>query len=182
MSVLAQPASPAEPIAPPDPPLPKTSVLLMVLLAVVTLGIYVPIWYVRRVKPFNALRSTVKLTGALPLAALALVIIQFGAAFMQGILEALGVARLAGLLSAYGSLLNLGYAVVMLVLAFRIRDVLQDHLRARVADYGGPSSVALQAQVYSLSGVWTFLFNAFYLQWKINEFHRELTSGDDEAA
>lgn len=182
MSLLAQPLPQPEPASRPEPPLPRTPVLLVVALAIVTLGVYIPIWYLRRLKAFNALRSTTKLSSALPYTTLALVVVRLSASLIEGILAGLGVTPLARLLSAYGTLVDLGYIVVMLVLAFRARDVLQDHLRARLADDSGASSVALQSQVYSLSGVWTFVFNTFYLQWKINEFHRELTLAPEETA
>jgi hypothetical protein len=167
------------PVSRPEPPLPRTPVLLVVALTIVTLGFYIPIWYLRRLKAFNALRSTTRLSAALPFTTLALLVVRLSASAIEGILAALGATPLATVLSAYGTLVDLGYIVVMLVLAFRARDVLQDHLRARLADDSGAASVALQSQVYSLSGVWTFLFNTIYLQLKINEFHRELTSAPD---
>ena len=71
----------------------------MLLLAFVTFGFYVPVWYLRRLKAFNALRSTVKVSATLPVTALALHVARFCAAFSQGVMGALGARSLAGLLA-----------------------------------------------------------------------------------
>jgi hypothetical protein len=157
------------------------SVLLMLLLAVVTLGISIPVWFLRREKAFNALRSKVKMTAALPVVALVVLVAAYGAELFAGVLAGLGAPGLGNLVGLGAGFLRLAHFALILLLSFRVRDVLQEHLRARAADYGGSTSMSLQAQGYSVSGILTFFFSAFYLQSKINDCYRELTSAPEQA-
>jgi hypothetical protein len=158
------------------PVLPRMNVVLMVAFTLVTVGIYLPVWYLRRLRAFNALRSTVKVGPALPLAVLVLYLVRLGSPVVHNVFAALGASSVSTLLGGGGAtLVGLAQGIVFLVLAFQVRDVLEDHLRAQAAADAGPASVSLQSQI-SFSGGWTFLFNAYYLQSKINQYHRELTS------
>jgi hypothetical protein len=179
MSALAHPRPGPTTSAAPQPPLPYTSVLLMILLAVVTLGISIPVWFLLREKAFNALRSKVKMTPALPVAALGILLAAYGTEFLGAVLTGLGAPTLGDVVGLGAGFLRLAEGVVIFLLAFRVRDILQDHLRARVADYGGSPRASLLAQSYWVSGILTFFFNAFYLQSKINDCYLALTSAPE---
>jgi len=150
------------------PQLEKTSVVTVILLTVVSLGLYYPIWFLRRKSALNTLRSSEKLGSAMP----AVVLLIYVAELVLGFLDA---AR-----QNYGSPLNpnvfesviefgiLAAAVLLLILAFKVRRILGDHLTASHTGLFA-QSLALQ-QGSSFSGVATFFFGIFYLQYKINEF------------
>jgi hypothetical protein len=143
--------------------LPRVNVALMVVLTLATLGVYFPLWYLRRLHALNALRSPVKVGPILPVVVLVLYIPRIGPELLHGIFVALGASALTALASGTSTVLGLAQGVLLLVLAFQVKEILEDHLRV------------------SLAGVWTFLFNAYYLQSTINEHQGELAGGNAPA-
>jgi hypothetical protein len=148
----------AEVVADASERLQKIRVAWMILLTIVTAGLYVPGWFLARRTALNRLNSPEKLGPALPTLAL----------FLDAIGLVLGFAlRNAGALAANAPLLVLAVylaaGVTLLLLAFKVRRILEDHLNARRA------SGALFVRPEPLSGVATFFFGAFYLQHKVNE-------------
>src|SRR5215831_1598986 len=104
----------------------RRSVVLMILLTVVTLGFYYPVWFLRRRAALNSLDSPRKLEAWPFLLLLAYWIAQFGiaiaangqpleVAFGYGIAALLGLARI-------------GVGIVIVVQCFYIKDILEDHL------------------------------------------------------
>jgi hypothetical protein len=141
------------------PALPRMNLVLMVVLTLATLGIYLPIWYLRRRDALNALRSPVKIGPALPIAVLALYIPRIGPGLVNNIFVALGGSAFSALVTGSSTFLGLAQGILLLVLAFQVKEILEDHLQV------------------SLGGAWTFLFNAYYLQRTINQHHGQL-AGD----
>lgn len=132
-------------------PIRRSSVFLVVLLSFATAGLYTGVWYLRRRKGLNLLDSTSKLGVTGP-----------------GCLIALSTINLfLPRDSAPETLVLLAVGVTNLAMAFRVRWMIVDHLRIRIAAVL-PQSTGLQEQ-YKPSSVLTIFLNIFYLQYKLNE-------------
>jgi len=118
------------------------SVALCVVLTVVTLGVYPPVWLLRR-QPFLDRLATNERLGSLPRVVLALEAAQ--------LLLIIGGAKVAPL----RSFISLVAAVALLVACFRVRAMLQSDFRRT-------------GSAIRLSGAATFFFGIHYLQYKIN--------------
>jgi len=138
--------------------LPKIHLCLVVLLQIVTLGIYTMVWFMRRREAINKLNSENKISEGV----LIVIACFMAASLMFGIISGFlvvfdhdtnklfeGLSNLAGLFSGIGSI----------VMAFKYRKILRDHCREIRPD------VRLEGFA---SGLWTFLFGIMYLQHKIN--------------
>ena len=142
----------------------RTSVIYVVILSIITGGIYLPIWFLTRLDQFNRLQSGEKLTKG----SLVFSLVAFAAAFCISLYSGLAVFFLPDSLSAdpaatlsYADLIaNTVSLVAILPLVrqtFRVKRMLLDHYR-----------VYLQQNV-SFSSLLTLLFLNFYLQYKINQ-------------
>jgi hypothetical protein len=140
----------------------RRSVLLMIVFAVVTFGLYYPIWFLRRRAALNRLDSPRKLQAWPFVVVIAWFVFQIvlGAAassetpeetFGEGTVLLLNVVQLA-------------VGILMLVQSFVTKDILEDHL----AGPGDQVPSRLLAEAVKLSGVMTFFFQIFYLQYVIN--------------
>ena len=142
----------------------RRSVLLMIVFTVVTFGLYYPIWFLRRRDALNGLDSPRKLQAWPFVVVIAWFILQviIGAAsasetpeetFGEGAVLLLNVVQLA-------------VGILMLVQSFVAKDILEDHLA------GPDDQVAsgLLAEGVKLSGLMTFFFQCFYLQYVINRY------------
>ena len=142
----------------------RRSVLVMIVFAVVTLGLYYPIWFLRRRAALNGLDSPRKLQKWPFVVFLAWFVFQFmlGAAAASAPLEEIfgegGVLLL--------NVVQLAVGILMLVQSFMIKDILEDHL----AGPGDQVPSGLLAETVKLSGVMTFFFQIFYLQYVINRY------------
>ncbi len=132
-------------------PLKRSSVIAVVLLSMLTGGVYTGIWYLRRRKGLNSLDSASKLGVTGPVILLILT-----TAYLM--LPPASTAKMIALLAV---------GVTNLAMAFTVRWMIVDHLRGLITAVL-PQSSALQAQ-YNPSSVLTFFLNIFYLQYKINE-------------
>jgi len=134
----------------------------MIVLTVVTLGFYYPIWFLRRRRGLNSLNSPRKL-GTWPFALfLGMFVIQFIVAFVSAPArpeETIGAGWVALL-----DLVHLAVGILMLVECFFIKDILEDHLTGPEASAPSP----LFGSEVKLSGLMTFFFTIFYLQHVIN--------------
>ena len=138
------------------------SVWMMVLLTIVTLGIYYFTWWFRRRGGLNRLNSSKKLS-IWPPVLLAVLFVVF---FILGIFEGLvgdddptvQTARL------WASLFQIVVGIALLIYSFRIKGIIEDH--------AAPDAHAepMFAKRVQLSGVMTFLFSIYYLQWAINRY------------
>ena len=149
----------------------RSSVIAVVLLSLLTGGLYTGLWYLRRRKSLNSLDSASKLGVTRPVILLILT-----TAYL--VLPPDSTARTIA-----------AFAVVLtnLAMAFTVRWMIIDHLRTLITAVL-PQSAGLQAQ-YSPSSVLTFFLNIFYLQYKINELVAASdawasadTAGESEAA
>jgi len=150
-----------------DPPatshgLKRRSVLLMILFMFITFGVYYPVWWFRRRPGLNRLNSPKKLA-VWPLALMtALWVIQFGVGLISGLRPGEEVIGAGGRLLV--SIFQLAVGIVMVVQAFKIKDMIEDH--ATTDDESGP----MFGTRVQLSGLMTFFFSIFYLQWAINRY------------
>ena len=145
---------------PADTGLERRSVWLMVLLIFVTLGLYYPIWFWRRRNGLNRLDSPKKLE-VWPLAVFT---VYFVAASVTGIVttpdELFDGAPLVI------RLVELAVGIMMIIQCFRIKDIIEDHVQ-------GPDDTPREEMFrppVKLSGLMTFFFSIFYLQYAINKY------------
>lgn len=160
-TAYAAPGTYAAPAASPYPPPPNLHWALVLLLTVVTCGLFAPIWllvealWIRKVKPEAKSFTYLVITIGIFAAIIGLAIMQVGEAGTTGHRD----ASLGGI----AALLNLGYIVMRLVTVFSMRSDIEDH-------FNTAEPIGL-----SLSGVMTFFFAVYYFQYhfsQINEMKR----------
>lgn len=134
----------------------------MIVLTVLTLGLYYPVWFLRRRAALNRLESPRKLQLWPFLIFLAFWLLQFI------IVIASGPESPEQTIGAGASLLlrlsRLAVGILMVAQCFFIKDILEDHL-------AGPEdnvSSSILLGTVNLSGLMTFFFQIFYLQHVIN--------------
>ncbi len=143
--------------------LPRVPIPAMVLFFILTLGFYAPAWFLRRRRGLASLSSPRKLDAwpfvvTICLMAMHLFLI-------------IGTGGQTGLL---GGVFQLSIAVLMLIQAFKTKDIIEDHLTEPEG-----SRVGVLAESARLSGLLTFFFGCFYLQYVLN--HRVLSQDQGEA-
>ncbi|HEY9897802.1 MAG TPA: DUF4234 domain-containing protein [Pantanalinema sp.] len=146
----------------------KSNLLVLILLSIVTLGNYAPIWYLRRREAFNALRTRERLGGVGP-TILLLVSIGF-LVYSFGFGEAVQHTHfyLGRRIELAATLFNLViWPIVLLWYGIGVKRILDEHLRATGNDR------------VRLSGLGVFFFNFLYLQYKIN---RIITTSEANAS
>jgi hypothetical protein len=125
----------------------KKGVLLMILLATVTYGIYVPIWFLNRRDSFNKLKSKRKISNG-PMTVVLVLYIISAIILVPSFLFArtsLGIT-----IDNIDSAISIFGIITILITSFKIRRILIDHYKTNI------------------SWVATFVFSFFYLQYKIN--------------
>jgi hypothetical protein len=152
--------SPIDPIA----PIEKMSVPTLVILTIVTFGIYAAVWFLKRLDSFNELRSEVKLTQGVFSFIIAGFVVNLSIIayiVMTGTLDAEGMptTKLAENLFLTSDIVKLVVHVALLVQAFKARSILMDH-------YNG-----FLKREESFSWPATLIFGVFYLQFKINRLN-----------
>ena len=158
------------PYAPPKAPvadvvprgLKRRSVLLVIIFLIVTLGLYYPIWFLRRRAALNSLDSQKKLQ----LWPFVIYGVAFVLAFVVSFVAAFRGITIDPNLETLLRIVNLAVGILMLVQAFVVRHILEDHL----AGPDGDASSSLFVERITLSGVMTFFFQIIYLQWAINRY------------
>lgn len=136
------------------------SVWMMVLFTVISLGIYYLIWWLRRRDALNRLNSSKKVA-IWPLLLLGLL---FAGSLVLGILagslgEGAPIVQTGNLVS---SVVQIVVSIAMLIQTFRVKDIIEDHAAP------DPHSDTLFVERVQLSGLMTFFFSIYYLQWAIN--------------
>ena len=134
--------------------MPRVSIIVMIVLMVLTLGLYVPIWFLRRRRALNQLDSPRKVNAWPFIMAICVLMIQIPAELL---------ASTDGAQPLFDSL-NLVWTIFFVWQAFKTKRILEDHLFAVAADL--PSGTGARAS--QLSGVLTVFFTIFYLQHVIN--------------
>lgn len=138
------------------------SVLVMIAFTIVTFGIYYLVWWFRRRPGLNRLNSPRKLALWPLLLLAAFYVFQFVLAFAAGDAPAEDVIGQAGV--GFEMLFRLGIGILMLMQAFKIKDIIEDHAAPDT------SEGTLLVERVQLSGLMTFFFSIFYLQWAINRY------------
>jgi hypothetical protein len=141
--------------------LPEMSVVLAIVLTFITAGLYYPVWFLTRVKAFNRLRSQETFSAA----TFWLILFVQACALILDLVVPLSHLPQTQNVSP-GHLLGLVAGIMLLMQAFKARRILENHLNA-------PRDV-LFSQPVSLNGVAVFFFNILYLQYKINQFNKEV--------
>ncbi len=146
----------------------ETSVIHVLFLSLITLGIYVPVWYLNRRRALNNLQSSEKLS-ALPFA---FVLALFALMFCAGV--ASQFVKFPIDLDNSINVVSLVCGITLLIQAFKVRRILVDHFTAKILPGPFASTVAMQTDM-SLSGVATFFLGILYLQHKINRLLEAFT-------
>ncbi len=129
---------------------------LTIVLSMITLGLYIPIWFMIRKEEINGLVKGTKFPNGLVYALLILFIPHLLSVLVIFVMEFLPfeVILLIMLSSQFFGLIA---TIVFLVLCFRVRGILGKHIKEK----GYKNCKA--------SGVLTFLFTIMYLDYKITE-------------
>jgi hypothetical protein len=147
-------------------PLQQVSVPRVVIFSLLTLGLYVPFWYLRRRVAINTLQSTEKLGKGVFVFALTLWILDISVGLAYGALAEAGISFPATSIEGFGRILELTVGITLLIQAFKVRRILLDHHGSRDAGIFS-SQVGMEADS-SFSRVATFFLGIWYLQYKIN--------------
>lgn len=139
----------------------RRRVVTMLVFTFLSLGIYYLVWFYRRRSGLNRLNSPRKIA----LWPLLLLTALFAAQVILGVMaggapvnEFLGPG-----LTVVFQIVQLAVGIVMIVQCFRIKDIIEDH-----ATPDGPQELFVER--VKLSGLMTFFFSIFYLQWAINRY------------
>jgi len=136
-------------------------VIVMIVFMLISFGLYYPIWWFRRRAGLNRLNSPKKLAAWPLMLLLALFVTQVGLGLVAG---ATPVEQVIGDGAALlVSLFQLGVGIVMIIQAFKVKDMIEDH--ATPEGDSGPFIERVE-----LSGLATFFLSVFYLQWAINRY------------
>jgi hypothetical protein len=131
----------------------RFSVLVLIVVTCITCGVAYPIWYLVQRKGLNNLNTMVELKPAPLVFALAASVV----ALLMG-----AVAEDGSALDLTMSLLNLIVGIVLVMQAFRVRDMFHRHF-ANERREAAPTLIRPH-----LSGAATFFFGPWYLQYRVN--------------
>ena len=159
---FAPPKARVADLAPDSHGLKRRRVLVMILFLFITFGVYYPVWWFRRRAGLNRLDSPGKLALWPLLLFGGLFAIQFGIGFVRGLspgeqIPGPDVELLLGLF-------QLGIGILMIIQSFKVKDMIEDHAAPP------PESGPMFGGQVKLSGIMTFVFSIFYLQWAINTY------------
>lgn len=143
------------------PELESRSVILMIVLSVVTLGLYINYWTHRNSLVIN------RYIGNEYISMIAVYLFWAISLTSVGMIVPIILMDDISSIEAFDNFIDLADGIFALFMAFTVRG----GLNAMVEETG-------DARV-RFGGVWTFLFGIFYLQWKINR-HREAGILTDE--
>ena len=126
------------------------SIWLILLLTVITAGIYAVFWLRRQSLLINSLRPDLKLS-----IVYANIVLAF--AFVSAGLDIISVVITSPTFDTWASISDRIYGLLLLVLSFQVRGGLNGLLQVSKSD------------PYSFGGVYTWLFSVMYLQYKLNQ-------------
>ena len=133
----------------------RISVFNVVMLALISGGVYIPLWFLRRSRELDRLKM-----GRINEATCNLAVIIWAFTIIFGV--AIGTSQTFSIflgMKLFATLLNLVCGLFILSLSFRARAIIQEAFSVR------------------LSGLATFFFHSFYLQYRINR----LAGGSQES-
>ncbi|MCE5334035.1 MAG: DUF4234 domain-containing protein [Desulfobacteraceae bacterium] len=145
-----------------EKPIKRTGVLWTLIFAVITLGIYIPIWFINRKEGINSLSSPHKLKPGTLVLAMVLYCLSVALGFSSGIISTAGVFTdrqdlvvFAKTLELFSNLSALAGGILVASLSVIVRKILQQHCDAK------------ELKVRT-SAIAAFFLQIFYLQYKIN--------------
>ncbi|MGH9324462.1 MAG: DUF4234 domain-containing protein [Vicinamibacteria bacterium] len=129
--------------------LPRTGLLVMILITLVTLGLYIPYWFLSRRRALNHLAAEADNVNLLTFLLAATYAIAFAFGSISGALSETVGSTLAAFRQGT-TIIDLVSRILTIILSFRVKSILE-------ANHPEP-----------LSAVGTFFLSLFYLQYKIN--------------
>jgi Domain of unknown function (DUF4234) len=166
-------APPQGKVADPEPVahgLKERRVLVMIVLVIITLGFYYLVWWFRRRPGLNRLDSPQKLA----LWPLLLLTAQFVMQFVIGLIQGFSPEQdvIGETARPFITLFQFAVSIVIIVQTFKIKHMIEDHTQVLPSE-------RMFVERAELSGLMTFFFSIFYVQWAINRYvvgtpsHRE---------
>jgi Domain of unknown function (DUF4234) len=149
------------------PGLKRRNVVLMIVFTVVTLGIYLPCWFLGRRHAINSMNSTEKL-GVTPFVfAIVLLGIDIMLSMALVAFQAAGEIDAARSIEGMPSVVELLTALLLLVQCYKVRRIFDSHLHyeSQRRNVETPKVQRIQS---SLGRVWVLPFQIYYLQHIIN--------------
>lgn len=135
--------------ASPTPELKKTPVVLVIVFALVSLGLYVPIWFLRRRRALNHLAPENDSVNLVTFVLTGLFAAAFLAGFYRGAVTS-GGGTVDPTTQTALQWVDFGSRIFVIIASFRVKTILEGHYPER------------------LSALGTFFLSIFYLQYKIN--------------
>ena len=148
-------------------PVKKTPVILVIIFSMLTYGIYYCAWFLIRRKSLNQLSRSRKIGAGVfifcILLTVAEIFLDIGSGVLQGLAEGLNdpsYSTHVPVVDGISKGINLLIAILWLIQCFKVKGILEDYLKSK-------DRFAL-----SLSGLATWFFGAYYLQYRINKIHK----------
>jgi hypothetical protein len=142
----------------------RRRVIVMIVLTIVTFGLYYAIWFFRRRDALNRLDSPRKLRLWPPVLFCAVTVFDVILGFVSA--PARPAQTIGDGANTVLTVVRLAVGILMVVQNFIVKDILEDHL-------AGPDdelSHSVFVERVKLSGLMTFFFSIFYLQYVINRY------------
>ncbi len=148
----------------PEQEMKKVPILLMIFFIVITLGFYVPYWYISRSKLLNQFNSSKKMTLTPFVILIIMNILQQIIKFFPETTLLLNFQIINHIFTnkLIDFFLSSTYLIIHYIQVFKVKRIIQEH-------FDNSDDMGIE-----LSGVWTFLFGDYYLQYKINRFPKPL--------
>jgi len=154
-------------------PLADAGIFAMVLLTLVTAGLYLPLWFLSRRKALNSLYSQEKVSAWPIAAALAALVASLCLPIISSLKWGSWVVG-ENAVAPLPPFILLVAAAILVMQCFKVRRILLDHLAPREE---GMFAAAIRFQHEALfSRAGTFFLGIFYLQYKINGMLDQFTS------
>lgn len=136
----------------------KIPVWKLILLATITLGVYVPYWYLKQKDGLNDLHTSYEVTPPMPIALMALSALMFTLTILSVVADlVLMQPYYAEVLDFIAKIINFGIWIGLILLSFHVRKMLKDH------------HIGYHKKDVKFSWLATFFFGILYLQYKINK-------------
>ena len=156
-------SEPTNQLTSPSPPkLKRHSVVLMLLLAFVTGGIYLPSWFLLRRRALNNLNAKGQV-GVLPVV---VCVVVFSVLLLLSIFIDVEAEPAAALVDTG---LQFVGGILILIQSFNVRHILEDHLVTTKSELSDSLFGTHHHAETSLSGIAVFFLTIFYLQYVINK-------------
>jgi len=130
------------------PELRRTSLLLMILFTLLTLGLYIPYWFLSRRRAFMHLAPEADSVNILTFVVAGTSAVAWGLGFLSGLL--IETSNPSPSLQQWTTIFDFGSRILTIILGFQIKSILEANHPER------------------LSALGTFFLSLFYLQYKIN--------------